>query len=177
MRIAIFALLFVSIGIAGCQEQEDHRFGPLKQRVFSLQGQQFSIELPERVETKACMFSKNGVSFDFKPGGRSPMVIVITAMPSKKDVPKPSDKERSQITTHKPTVVKGGSGGPEVTLNGELTFSRQSFVFSCDYQSEFASSSGAFWCVKYLETLRFAPPSSRPHDAPPPAKADTASRC
>lgn len=177
VRIALFALLFASIGLAGCQEQEDRRFGPLAQRVFTLQGRNYSIELPERVEARACVSFKNGVSFDFKPGGRSPMYIVITAAPFKKGAPKPSDKKRPQISMHEPTVAEGGSGGPEVSMSGNLTFPGQNIVFKCFYQDEFASSGGASWCVKYLETLRFAPPSSRPHDEQPPAKAGTASRC
>ena len=177
MRTPLFALLLVSIGLAGCREEEDRRFGPLAQRIFTLQGQHFSIKLPERVETKACKFIKNGFLFHFGPGGRSPKVIVLSAIPLKKDAPKPPDTESPQITTHKPTVAEGGSGGPEVSLSGRLTIAGQNFVFSCDYQAEFASASGASWCLKYLETLRFAPPSSRPHDVPPPATADTALRC
>ncbi|MEJ2123574.1 MAG: hypothetical protein P8Y47_01905, partial [Alphaproteobacteria bacterium] len=111
IRLAYFALLLVSITITGCNGEKDKQFGPLAQRIFKLQGQNYSIDLPEQVKTKTCMFLKNSISFDFMPGGRSPRVIIITATHIKKDTPKPSKKKPPLITTQTPIIVEGGSGG------------------------------------------------------------------
>jgi hypothetical protein len=177
MRYAIFVLLFIAMFLHFIRDVGHDQFGPRKGRVFVYRGQYYGIVLPDRVKARSCVAKEAGYIFDFKPVARSPMYIIINVMPLDKELPKPLPNMQPLIITNKPLVTEGGSGGPEVTLAGKVTFPGQTLVFSCHYQNEDAGTRDAFWCLKYLETLRPFSPGLRFLETPLPAEAGKELRC
>lgn len=152
------ALMAALLALGGCSD-EASEFGPLEPRDFSLGGERYRIDLPEKASVSE---DPNGafVWIELTPGRRSSPSIWLET-PYDETQPFAFDHQKNwsagRSLDYRTEVSVDGSGGPEASLDGRLAYDGHRWSVACALQKEGAVSADADWCLPLLGSIEVAP--------------------
>lgn len=122
-------------------------------RALVIQSERHLIDLPKRAAAVATQ--GGGVVIELRPGGRFPNRIILAPEPggASGTFERRARFRRARVF-YNLSIAEGGSGGPEVMLDGFYQGRGLTLAVFCHTQGEFATLRDGAWCLKHLRTLR-----------------------